>query len=33
MGADAVIEVKYAMANAMTSRTGNKAAGIAVRFH
>jgi len=32
IGADAVIEVKYTMSNAMMSKDGNKAVGIAVRF-
>lgn len=32
MGADAVIEVKYDMVNAMMSRKGNSASGIAVKF-
>ena len=31
-GADAVIEVKYEMGNAMTSKKGNRASGVAVRF-
>lgn len=32
MGADAVIEVKYEMVNAMMSKKGNSASGIAVKF-
>ncbi len=32
MGADAVIEVKYDMVNAMFSKKGNSASGIAVKF-
>lgn len=32
MGADAVIEVKYDMVNAMFSRKGNTASGVAVKF-
>jgi uncharacterized protein YbjQ (UPF0145 family) len=32
VGADAVINVQYAMGNAMTSREGNRATGVAVRF-
>jgi len=31
-GADAVIEVKYEMVNALTSRKGHRAGGVAVRF-
>lgn len=31
-GADAVIEVKYVMVNALTSRKGHRAGGVAVRF-
>lgn len=32
LGADAVIEVKYKMGNALMSSEGNKASGVAVRF-